>query len=146
MKCPACHKELRQSDFREYGSVVVDVCSSCNGAWFDKGELDRFDDSVWVNAERIALEKVPSDHKNASCPKCGVDLEALCPPDAPELVLDRCPKCEGFWLDAGELEKVQDVAAATHSEMARGMKHYTRPPSWSRLRWAIYTLKEFGGI
>ena len=26
-----------------------------------------------------------------------------------ELVIDRCPDCEGFWLDRGELERVRKV-------------------------------------
>ena len=144
MECSACQGELRQSDFTEYGFIVVDVCPDCRGAWFDKGELDRFDESIWVDAERIPFDEVPSDHKRARCPKCGVDLEALSPTDARGVTVDRCPKCEGFWLDAGELEKIQDVTAEAHSNMAKGMKHYTRPPSWSRLRWAVYCFKEFG--
>ena len=35
------------------------------------------------------------------CPKCGMELIEV---DYKTLKVDRCPACDGLWLDAGELE------------------------------------------
>jgi hypothetical protein len=35
------------------------------------------------------------------CPKCGADLGTT---DYEGVQIDRCPDCQGVWLDAGELE------------------------------------------
>ena len=105
MKCPRCDEELesRESD----GPAVVDVCAKCGGAWFQKGELDDMDDSVRTNAERLANRPVESDRGALSCPECASEeLTAVSPVDGGDLVLDRCDRCGGFWLDPGELELI----------------------------------------
>ena len=35
------------------------------------------------------------------CPKCGADLEEI---NYQKVVIDKCPDCNGIWLDSGELE------------------------------------------
>ncbi len=37
-------------------------------------------------------------------------MRTVSPSSLRELVIDRCPDCEGFWLDRGELERVRDLA------------------------------------
>jgi phage FluMu protein Com len=37
------------------------------------------------------------------CPKCGMDLIEV---DYKSVRMDKCPGCEGVWLDAGELNAV----------------------------------------
>lgn len=37
------------------------------------------------------------------CPKCGYDLEEI---DHEHIKVDRCRKCHGVWLDAGELDEL----------------------------------------
>ena len=37
------------------------------------------------------------------CPKCGMDLIEI---DYKSIRMDKCPGCEGVWLDAGELDAV----------------------------------------
>ncbi len=143
MKCPTCKTDLRQTDYGEYGSVILDICPACEGAWFDKGELDRLDKSVWTDVEHVALQPSAGDDQPRNCPKCGTGLTTLSPPDVPEVAVDRCPTCEGFWLDAGELEKMQDEATRTDEKKLAHMRHYKKPDDWSHLRWAIYCFKTF---
>jgi hypothetical protein len=40
------------------------------------------------------------------CPKCGMELIAI---DYKGIEVDKCSKCEGIWLDAGELEAVSNL-------------------------------------
>jgi len=35
------------------------------------------------------------------CPKCGSDLEEI---NYHNVMIDKCPECNGIWLDQGELE------------------------------------------
>jgi uncharacterized protein with PIN domain len=37
MRCPKCGMELKEIDYK---GVKVDKCFSCDGAWFDAGEID----------------------------------------------------------------------------------------------------------
>jgi Zn-finger nucleic acid-binding protein len=67
----------------------------------------------------------------------------LSPIDAKDLAVDRCPLCEGFWLDAGELEKMQDVAGLLDQRKSLDVAYDQRPAGWSHLRWIIYCFKKF---
>jgi len=37
------------------------------------------------------------------CPKCGDDLDEI---TYMSIKVDKCPSCEGIWLDGGELEAI----------------------------------------
>jgi len=40
------------------------------------------------------------------CPRCETPLKKM---KLGEVAIDRCPACEGMWLDQGELEKLKDL-------------------------------------
>jgi len=40
------------------------------------------------------------------CPKCGMELIEI---NYKGIMIDECSKCEGVWLDAGELESVSKM-------------------------------------
>ena len=65
--------------------------------------------------KRGVLEVVAAaaaDDRDLSCPRCdgAPRLDKVHPREFEGLVIDTCPACRGFWLDRGELEKVQDVS------------------------------------
>jgi NADH pyrophosphatase NudC (nudix superfamily) len=37
MKCPKCGQNLAETEFH---GIKVDLCGSCGGMWFDKGEFE----------------------------------------------------------------------------------------------------------
>jgi len=143
MQCPVCKVALRQTDLGEHGFVLLDTCETCKGTWFDQGELNRLDESVWVNVEEHTFHEVEGDHKPVTCPKCSVPLTPLSPADAPDLIVDRCSSCDGFWLDSGELDRIIDMADDTRSKLLSKATVYQRPRDWSWLRWMVYKLKTF---
>ena len=51
-------------------------------------------------AERTAAERRTHYMK---CPKCGGDLATV---EVAGVQVDRCPDCQGVWLDPGELEQL----------------------------------------
>lgn len=57
------------------------------------------------------------DEDIRECPKCdAVTLEKKLYSLGSGVIMDCCPKCQGVWLDRGELEKIR---AALYSEPAR---------------------------
>lgn len=117
--------------------MVVDVCRSCHGVWFDEGELNQLDDGISSNAEFLAYQPVATEDEPLSCPRCKEPLEAISPVESPELVIDCCASCHGFWLDEGELDHVRAVLLDVDSE-AHETEPNERPLSWSWTQWIMY--------
>jgi uncharacterized protein len=141
VKCPKCKDELVVKKEGGQGLVVLDVCPSCEGAWFDKGELDSLDDSVHTNVEELSFEPATRlGEIRYTCPRCDVDLEPLSPKEDEDLVVDHCPKCGGFWLDPGELDWIRRIALELDEREQADMKPISRPADWSWLKWAAYSL------
>lgn len=117
MKCPKCEaSELEKQRFLYDESVELDVCPSCKGMWFDKGELDRLDESVTLSVEDEAFEEV--DLPPRTCPSCGGELRSYNHEAMRALVVEICDSCEGFWLDEHELEDIREMTLKLESEDA----------------------------
>ena len=120
MKCPACFNPLRSVTI---GKLTVDVCrGGCGGIWFDAFELLQVDEpgepaGEWLfDIERDPQLRVDFSRKR-SCPKCdGVKLKRRYFSAKRRFEVDECPGCGGYWLDAGELEKVRDEMDETARE------------------------------
>jgi Zn-finger nucleic acid-binding protein len=112
MKCPACFNPLTQLTV---GSLTVDVCrGGCGGIWCDAFELQTVDEpqesaGQWlINVERNPRLQVDHGRKR-DCPKCdGVKLKRHYFSAKKKVEVDQCPGCAGYWLDAGEVEKIRD--------------------------------------
>lgn len=55
-----------------------------------------------AKAEAEAIEQRKQLHY-MHCPKCGDKLNEI---SYKQIKVDKCPSCDGIWLDAGELEQV----------------------------------------
>ncbi len=109
--CPQCGTALRSVKARGRSGylLVLDQCGSCGGLWCDKwelfpidsGEVDRLDP-----VDHAALHAAAPAAAGMRCPRCRIPLRRFQDPVLPSDVhLDRCPLCEGLWLNAGELRK-----------------------------------------
>lgn len=111
MKCPACDRQLSEV---QVGAVAVDVCQGgCGGLWFDAFELQRVDEQHEAAGEHLVNirrdPKLRVDHsRKRACPRCdGVNLKRHFFSPKIKVEVDVCPGCAGYWLDAGELEKIR---------------------------------------
>lgn len=118
MKCPACDYDLTEM---ELGGVKVDAChGGCGGIWFDAFELQRVDEQREVPSQHLLrVQRDPNlrvDHsRKRACPRCtGVKLKRHFFSVRKQVEVDHCPNCAGYWLDAGELEKIR--AERAHAE------------------------------
>src|SRR3954469_6694612 len=112
MTCPACGNQLNQL---VAAGVVLDVCNGgCGGIWFDSFELKKVEAAQAVTGDiEINIPRNPSvnvDYKaRRCCPKCAGEVVLMRHFYSKRrgVVVDECPSCAGFWLDAGELEQIR---------------------------------------
>lgn len=113
MKCPACANYLTPY----YANpITLDICASgCGGIWFDAFELQKIDEiHKPLRDELINLRpknELPEAQLTAKrvCPKCeGILMMRHFYSPLKKVMVDECPSCGGFWLDAGELAGLRE--------------------------------------
>ena len=53
----------------------------------------------------MVKDKVTGEHW-LKCPRCKVNMKKLKKKD---VIIDVCLKCDGMWIDAGEIEKLAEM-------------------------------------
>jgi len=119
MQCPACSRALTEVKLQ---SLTVNACSGgCGGLWFDHFGLlkveysDAKEGETLLNIQTDPDVKIDSKRKR-SCPKCNMIMMHHFFSVKKQVTVDECPKCAGFWLDAGELATIR---SEFHSETER---------------------------
>ena len=113
MKCPSCGKHLERCT---YHGITLDRCMPCGGLWFDKDELNPFLER-WLAAHedtpyaptglvRSARATDRLGEAERACPRCACAMGKLNYAYDSNIILDRCPSCQGIWLDRGEVERL----------------------------------------
>ena len=96
-----------------YGQwVVLDQCPGCGGIWFDYFELymvkqGQSDEIELLDADIL---RIPSEIGNSDlvCPRDQTKLVRFIDPFFPkDIIIVRCPVCNGFWLNRGEFTRYQ---------------------------------------
>lgn len=122
--------------------IVLDQCGGCGGIWCDKWELfpippeeaarlDPVDEGLLRRP--VQIEKSP-----LYCPRCTGELETFREPLLPSgLRLERCPRCEGIWLNRGEFrrfkrfqQKTREKRMGKEERVKRLAQSYSDPKSW----------------
>ncbi len=113
MKCPACKEPLVAL---ELDAVEVDWCGACRGLWLDRGELDvLYGDAAaasdFLKSLKPAAQPKPGAsaaplHPSRRCPICSSRMKTVSADWDGGIHLDECPKTDGIWFDAGELDRV----------------------------------------
>lgn len=114
LNCPKCQNELRGMTLPE--GVHVDFCRGCKGVWFDANEVSQ---KFLLKKDTPLLGVLVTDFELTAypCPHCGVFLQEIQFSPDDDLLIDRCPECEGIFLDKGEVKKMERL-----SNQLRGLK------------------------
>ncbi len=102
--CPRCTDALLTEI--DYAHEKVDVCDGCGGIYFDVGEMRQLnqlvDDFFDVKLKEQEIANVPDHERDfkPACPGCSTEMK---PHQIGQVWVDQCPKCEGLWLDQGEI-------------------------------------------
>ena len=115
MLCPRDRGVLVNEKYE--GDVLVDRCPSCDGAWLQRGELEAIQESLerdysaelrGIDVVALAYERArQANRPDIACPNCGMSLQAEEYGYCSQILVDRCGKCGGIWLDSGELEALE---------------------------------------
>jgi Zn-finger nucleic acid-binding protein len=104
--CPECREPLVAFELE---GVEIDRCVTCGGTWLDAGELEQITELAGVSPGRLseALDSATGGkHGKRRCPRCGRKLRLITIGDEPAVEVDRCPRGDGLWLDADEMQAV----------------------------------------
>lgn len=110
MKCPNCQTKMGQVKTPSQNpgyAVIIDQCPKCGGIWCDRFEMYQISnkDALKIDfLDQNLLQKPISLQNKLFCPKDRLPLVAIkdinIPPDSQ---IKRCRKCEGVWLNRGDL-------------------------------------------
>lgn len=93
-------------------SLFGEKCARCGKRHRDVSETQP---NCGLCREEIRVKLEAESEAQRDCP---IDGARMSKEVAHMIVIDRCPACQGVWLDAGELDRIQDdVAAKTVSAM-----------------------------
>lgn len=114
--CPRCKKPMKAEYVQKLGpDVRIDVCESCGGSWYDRGEL-----AQTINSRPIATKLTEAPIRGTmspiACPRCGGRMRVRKEWD---VEVDVCISCQGVWLDHGELEQLEEQAELSDEETKR---------------------------
>ncbi|MBM3125793.1 MAG: hypothetical protein FJZ87_12095 [Chloroflexi bacterium] len=107
MNCPECKTELVKKYYK--GMIEVETCPRCRGMWLDLVELDQLEDTAFdEDAQKGSLFHYQR-RGDRLCPHCGLPMDEF-QYRLFDLHLNYCAVHEhGFWLDAGEDERVTSL-------------------------------------
>ena len=129
MKCPNDNAEMYQVTIESHYSqpILLEQCKECGGIWFDETELFSARDG---EAEKIEV----FDSKSLWTPTNMEKRILRCPLDQSELfrfkdryflkgiILERCPSCNGIWLNRGDFTKFQQARQELNRPKERSSK------------------------
>ncbi len=113
--------------------IEVDSCPNCRGMWLDSLELDQLEDTAFDDDSHKGSLVHFQSKTLYPCPHCGNELDEF-QYRLYDLKLEYCAtKDHGFWLDAGEDERVMEIMRQRAKDIQRKLDAET---TWKQ------TLKE----
>ncbi len=99
LACPKCAKPMSSW---QPADIEIDHCPSCKGLWFDATELKRH--LVNIGGRELAQRPEGGEPLSLPCPRC--DGQALLGSSLLDVSVESCPRCEGVFLDLGEVHEL----------------------------------------
>ena len=123
--CPRCHVSLETG---EYDGVVIEKCRHCHGRWMSPADLKAILEAApppaAAPAPRVEID-LTGVGGDALCPRCGIPMAPFNYAGDSGVGIDKCPGCARLWLDAGDLERVLAVVAASDRDLDRDRKRFS---------------------
>ncbi len=103
----------------QFLGVDLDVCPTTGGIWFDEGEFGRMRRAInqLPQLEGLAQPEVENQsHRGVRmCPNCGTALDSYRFLYSSPVELDGCGRCNGMWVDDGEIDAMVAVLQRSKS-------------------------------
>ena len=136
MECPKCAAELVKKYYK--GMLEVDYCPNCRGMWLDFDELDRLEDVAFDEDSHKGSLIHREMEVSSKCPVCALNLFEF-QYRLYDLKLDYCIEKHGFWLDAGEEERVLQIMRSQQSQFGRKKDAETE---WRNILLGLHSFKK----
>jgi Zn-finger nucleic acid-binding protein len=116
MKCPNCDGELV---LKKRDGIEMEICPACNGMWLSRQELTQLEDEVFDLGDdekgSLMLGSTPSTRK---CPACARPMQRF-QYRLYDLEMDFCDAQHGYWLEAGEDQRVLELMKKEEANLGR---------------------------
>ena len=115
MLCPNCKKDMLVLEFE---LVELDHCLECGGVWLDSGELALLGKRAGaLHGELLAAMEIEQGEKQPArpkrrCPLCRKPFLHVRAPGGRDIRVEKCPRSDGLWFEAGALQSVIRAAGA----------------------------------
>jgi len=110
MNCPVCKNTMVVLELEQ---IEIDYCASCGGIWLDAGELELLLETEEERARllNLLIEDSSVKEKSYRCPICNKKMRKVFVGEEKKILIDKCKKNHGLWLDKGELEEVIQLSS-----------------------------------
>jgi hypothetical protein len=116
MECPRDGDALSPVNYED--GVMADACPRCGGMFLDRGEIEKVEEvrehdwsemmSRFPDLVAGAFEKARQmAREDIKCPKCGSGMESREYAYCSQVMINKCTRCGGLWLDGGETEALE---------------------------------------
>jgi Zn-finger nucleic acid-binding protein len=110
MLCPVCKNPMV---VLELDQIEIDHCLHCGGIWLDAGELELLleTEEDRTRLKNLLIEENSAKEKKYPCPICSKKMNKVFVGEEKKILIDKCKKNHGLWLDKGELEAVMELSS-----------------------------------
>ena len=112
MRCPKCRSDMEQI---VYEGTEIDRCTTCEGLWFDAGEIEALrgkEAAAALDTGSAAVGRKSNALDSYQCPRCSGAMVRVVDARQPHVWFETCSSCKGSFLDAGELRDLATVSLA----------------------------------
>ncbi len=119
--CPKCQVPMEKVEFAR---ISVDRCPTCDGLWFDDGEVERLkgltgSESIDSGTNRAkAAEKAATSVLKMKCPRCSGPMTTIQDAEQPHIEYEMCQDGHGTFFDAGEFRDFKEVTLLESIKMS----------------------------
>lgn len=138
--CPHCGVTMNQvtAHARSGYGLLLDQCPRCGGIWCDRWELYPLDRGEAARLEAVdearLQDTIPPPTTPGRCPRCASPLRPFHDPALPaDAAIERCPVCDGMWLNRGTLTRVKEHAPGKPDPLPRLTGTLARQATWAQV-------------
>ena len=107
-----CPRDAAILELKTVGQASVQTCPQCSGMFLEHGQLNAIAAPTPGDLEFSTVDldsyQHDDDHGPISCPRDATTMRKVDFNIDSNIILDYCPTCHGFWLDANELVRIND--------------------------------------
>ena len=128
LTCPQCAAQMNEVTASAAVGylILLDQCPRCGGIWCDRWELYPLTAAAAARLDPVDQEALwqaaAPVREPLTCRRCGARLQPFRDRSLPEEArIERCPNCDGMWLNRGELRRFKQrdaSAAAAHRTLS----------------------------